>query len=125
MLAGRDLEAGGTWLGVTRRGRWAFVTNVREAGRHDANAPSRGALVPQLLRDDRSVEAALADVLSHAARYNGFNLLGGDVARAAWGSNRLAGVHPGSLGQVPEGGLRGPFPWPQVRWEELGRERTM
>ena len=47
LLAGRDLQASGTWLGVTRRGRWAFVTNVREPGRHDANAPSRGALVPR------------------------------------------------------------------------------
>jgi len=107
-------------LGVTRRGRWAFVTNVREPGRHDANAPSRGALVPQMLRDDRSVETALADVLSHAARYNGFNLLGGDVARAAWGSNRLAGVHPLSSGVHGVSNARLDTPWPKLERTKAG-----
>ena len=48
-LAGRDLKAGGTWLGVDRRGRFALLTNVREPSRHDPGAPSRGALVPSLL----------------------------------------------------------------------------
>src|SRR5439155_24852527 len=41
-LAGRDLTGGGTWLGVTRKGRWAVITNVREPGQHNPNAPSRG-----------------------------------------------------------------------------------
>ena len=49
LLAGRDLKAGGTWLGVDRRGRFALLTNVREPSRHDPGAPSRGALVPRLL----------------------------------------------------------------------------
>ena len=46
LLAGRDLSAGGTWLGIAGTGRWALLTNVREPARHDPGAPSRGALVP-------------------------------------------------------------------------------
>src|SRR5205809_7435588 len=88
ILAGRDLEAGGTWLGVTREGRWAFVTNVREGGRHDPAAPSRGSLVPRVLRDNRDPQTALASAIADAAHYNGFNLMAGDVATACWGSNR-------------------------------------
>src|SRR5436190_619444 len=49
ILAGRDCVAGGTWLGVSRRGRYAFVTNVREPGRHDPGAATRGTLVPRVL----------------------------------------------------------------------------
>src|SRR5438270_14081404 len=88
ILAGRDLEAGGTWLGVTRSGRWAFVTNVREGGRRDLAAPSRGSLVPRVLRDKRDPETALASAIADAQHYNGFNLMAGDVAAACWGSNR-------------------------------------
>jgi uncharacterized protein with NRDE domain len=120
LLAGRDLEAGGTWLGVTRRGRWAFVTNVREPGRHDASAPSRGALVPRFLRNNGPVEAALVDVLADAARYNGFNLLGGDLALAAWGSNRVAGVHPLSAGVHGVSNARLDTPWPKLERTKAG-----
>ena len=82
LLAGRDLEAGGTWLGVTRSGRWGFVTNVREGGHRDAAAPSRGSLVPRVLRDMRDPQTALASAIAGAAHYNGFNLMAGDVASA-------------------------------------------
>ncbi len=119
-LAGRDLEAGGTWLGVTRRGRWAFVTNVREPGRHDATAPSRGALVPRFLRSNRSVEAALADGLADTARYNGFNLLGGDMAGAAWGSNRVPGVQSLSTGVHGVSNARLDTPWPKLERTKAG-----
>src|SRR5213594_4078165 len=101
ILAGRDLEAGGTWLGVTREGRWAFVTNVREGGRHDPAAPSRGSLVPRVLRDNRDIAIALEATIEDGSRYNGFNLLAGDTAHAAWGSNRYGGAHvlvPGIYG---------------------------
>lgn len=88
LLGGRDLSHGGTWLGVTPAGRWAFVTNVREPGRHDPNAPSRGALVPAMLRDPRAPLEALDALIAEAQRYNGFNLVGGEGRGAAFGSNR-------------------------------------
>ncbi|TMH65436.1 MAG: NRDE family protein [Betaproteobacteria bacterium] len=120
ILAGRDLEAGGTWLGVTREGRWAFVTNVREGGRHDPAAPSRGSLVPRVLRDNRDPQTALASAIADAAHYNGFNLMAGDVAAACWGSNR------GERGCAIAGGVHGlsnarlDTPWPKLARTQAG-----
>lgn len=114
ILAGRDAERGGTWLGVAADGRFAFVTNVREPGRHDPNAPSRGALVPALLRDRRQIAVALSDLVSHATAYNGFNLVGAHESIAAFGSNR--GVHCVSVARgihgVSNAGLD--TPWPKL-----------
>ncbi|RZL37259.1 MAG: NRDE family protein, partial [Rubrivivax sp.] len=89
VLAGRDLSAGGTWFGLTRAGRLALLTNVREPGRQIAEAPSRGALVVDWLGSDESAPAfahRLAD------GYNGFNLITADLARHDWHwlSNRTA-----------------------------------
>jgi uncharacterized protein with NRDE domain len=114
LLAGRDLEAGGTWLAIDRSGRWGFVTNVREPGRRDAAAPSRGQLVPRVLADARDAASALAAVLADSARFNGFNLLAGDLARGAWASNRVTGARvltPGVHG-VSHAALD--TPWPKL-----------
>lgn len=87
-LGGRDLAAGGAWLGVTREARWALVTNVREPSRHDPNAPTRGSLVPAALADPAPPSASLVRILGSAAAHNGFNLVAGRGAEAYWGSNR-------------------------------------
>lgn len=86
-LAGRDLDAGGTWLGVDKRGRWALLTNVREPQRK-ANAPTRGTLVTSVLADARAPDDVLTALASTGDAYNGFNLLAGVQARGAWLSNR-------------------------------------
>jgi uncharacterized protein with NRDE domain len=91
-LAGRDLRAGGTWLGVTRQGRFALLTNVRDPARNDPDAPSRGSLVPAVLGDTAGIARALDRVRIAGARHNGFNLLAGTPAGAAWTSNRLPDV---------------------------------
>ena len=91
-LAGIDLEAGGTWFGVTRRGRWALVTNFREGIPRDPNAPSRGGLVTRALGERAPPLAFAAAIAADGARYHGFNLLVGDVARAAYCSNRASGA---------------------------------
>ena len=91
LLAGRDERAGGTWFGINRRGRFAFVTNVREPGRNDPAAPSRGQLVPAILDDPADVAVACASVMRDADRYNGFNLIAGDMSSARHVSNRYAG----------------------------------
>jgi uncharacterized protein with NRDE domain len=93
ILAGRDLKAGGTWMGVRRDGRWALVTNVREGrSRQDPAAPSRGDLVPAILNDDAPPASALPALMQHARGYNGFNLLAGDADGVTWASNRAPGA---------------------------------
>ena len=89
-LAGRDLKAGGTWLGVDTRGRFALLTNVREPSRHDPAAPSRGVLVPNVLTADASPSVSLPAQVRAGAAHNGFNLLAGDSGELLWGSNRAA-----------------------------------
>ena len=113
-LAGRDLAAGGTWLGVTRTGRWALLTNVREPARHDPRAPSRGELVTRVLAAPASAAEALGAIVSAGARHNGFNLLAGDGDDAHWGTNRemqtralAAGIHGISNHRLDT-------PWPKV-----------
>src|SRR5678815_5736297 len=82
VLGGRDERASGTWFGTTRAGRFALITNVREPGRNDAAAPSRGELVPRILRDPDGAAAACASVAPDAMRYNGFNVVAGDPGAA-------------------------------------------
>lgn len=114
ILAGRDLAQGGTWLGLAPDGRFAFVTNVREPGRFDPDAPSRGALVPSLLREPRDFADALAAIVGGAQRYNGFNLVAGDTSSAAFGSNRADGIVRLARGihGVSNAGLD--TPWPKL-----------
>ena len=130
ILAGRDLKAGGTWLGVTRSGRWAFVTNVRQGLQRDLRAPSRGLLVPRVLRDANDPHTALVAAIAAASQYNGFNLMAGDVAAASWGSNR---GEPGArLGKGVHGLSNAELdtPWPKLMrtksgvsaWAAAGRE---
>ena len=78
--AGRDLEGGGAWLGVTRGGRFAALTNFREPGRHLADAPSRGQMVADFLRGATSAENFMAELAERADTINGFNLLTGTTS---------------------------------------------
>ena len=78
LLAGRDLEAGGTWMGFNRNGRFAALTNFRDPSRHVAGAPSRGALVRDALEDTRDAATCLNDLASWAGAYAAFNLLVSD-----------------------------------------------
>lgn len=114
-LAGRDLGAGGAWLGVTRYGRWGLVTNVREPTRHDPAAPSRGALVPTFLRAGGDSASAVAATIASAGSSNGFNLVGGVRDQAAWGSNRSANVRvlPAGISGLSNAQLD--TPWPKLR----------
>ncbi len=100
LLAGRDLEAGGTWLGVTDAGRWATVTNVRDPASVRPDRRSRGALVADFLRGADAPASYAARVQAERGAYNGFNLLVGQgadvwIASSRRGAGRLA---PGLYG---------------------------
>ncbi len=81
ILAGRDLSAGGTWIGVTRAGRFAALTNYRDPEQKRPEAPSRGALVTAFLDSSACVAEGLQHLRRVGADYNGFNLLFSDGER--------------------------------------------
>ncbi len=87
ILAGRDLEALGTWMGVARNGRFAAVTNYRGA-REPRAKESRGHLVSRFLVDGAEPAAYVAGVAQRSGEYSGFNLLCADDADLWWYSNR-------------------------------------
>lgn len=115
ILAGRDLTAGGTWLGTSRGGRFAAITNFRNPTDRRTDAPSRGALVANFLRDTCSPSEYLNTLQASAHEYNGFSLLVGDLDQLWCYSNR--GLDPQPL---PPGvhGLSNHLlntPWPKVK----------
>jgi uncharacterized protein with NRDE domain len=111
ILAGRDLGAGGTWMGLTQVGRLALLTNVREPGRHNPTAPSRGALVVDWLASERDAGAFAATLVPG---YNGFNLVAGDVRSNTWHWLRsgAAGAHalPAGIHGLSNAALDTPWP---------------
>jgi len=89
ILAGRDLVAGGTWMGVTRTGRFGAVTNYRDLARvPPPDARSRGMLVPDFLNDDTTPAAFLERLGASAAGYAGFNVIAGAPRSLCYYSNR-------------------------------------
>jgi uncharacterized protein with NRDE domain len=89
LLAGRDLQAGGTWLGVSREGLFATVTNYREPIKNSTTSRlSRGALVTEYLLKSTSVESHFADLAPRSVDYNGFNLIFGRPDALYYFSNR-------------------------------------
>ena len=114
VLAGRDLEAGGTWMGITRGGRFSALTNFRDPAQMRKDAPSRGRLVADFLTGNDAPTAYLERISSYGKRCNGYNLLAGDGESLWWASNM--GGEPRKL----EPGVYGvsnhllDTPWPKV-----------
>ncbi|WP_100641211.1 NRDE family protein [Alteromonas facilis] len=79
VLGGIDMEAGGTWMGVTRHGKLAALTNIRDPNRIKSNAISRGALVADFLKTDVTVSDYSSQISKSVDDYNGYNLLFGDL----------------------------------------------
>ena len=88
VLAGRDLSAGGTWLGVTRNGRFAAVTNFREDPPYPIPPKSRGELTANFLIGNDSPHHYLNQVTQLGDEYRGFNLVVGDGNEYCYLSNR-------------------------------------
>ncbi|MEE4999765.1 NRDE family protein [Pseudomonas alliivorans] len=78
IYAGRDLEAGGTWMGISAQGRFAAVTNIRDPGQ-TPGLRSRGELVARFLASEQSPEDYMAKMAARASEYTGFNLLAGNA----------------------------------------------
>ncbi len=114
ILGGRDLQSGGTWLGLTAAGRLALLTNVRGAAPHEPDAPTRGRIVTEWL----AARETTADFWTRIALsgHNGFNLLAADFRHREcfWASN--VGGQPVRLTTglygLSNAGLD--VPWPKV-----------
>lgn len=97
VIAGIDCQAKGSWLGVTRQGRYALITNYRDPASLLSNAPSRGQLVSQYLIGHESPQAYAHRVHAEGALYNGFNLIMGDRNQAFYTGNRYGQDEPVQL----------------------------
>jgi uncharacterized protein with NRDE domain len=120
ILAGRDLEAGGTWLGVNKSGKISMLTNYRDVNNMNPAAPSRGQLVSDFLRSAQSPESYMKEIESDGKKYNGFNLIVGNPGELWYYSNYRPGVtklNPGFYG-ISNHLLESP--WPKVL---IGKEK--
>jgi uncharacterized protein with NRDE domain len=114
VLGGKDLEAGGTWLGLHKAGKLACVTNYRDLRNLKSQAPSRGALVADFLHSPLAPTTYLEQVAQNAHAYNGFNLLTYDTETLAYFSNYGNGVVPLSSGIYGLSNALLDDPWPKV-----------
>ena len=114
ILGGRDLEAMGTWLGMTRKGKICMVTNFRDLRNIKANAPSRGKLVTDFLLEKISAEDYLMRVRANAKRYNGFSLIAGNVDELFYLSNYKDGIIQLNSGLFGLSNHLLETPWPKV-----------
>lgn len=120
VFAGRDLEQQGTWLGVTRGGRFAALTNFRDPDSNRPDAPSRGMLVSAFLRSQGPAREYLERLRGDAARFNGFSLLAGDGDSLAYFSNREGEIRDLAPGVYGLSNSLLDVPWPKV---ESGKAR--
>ncbi len=133
ILAGRDLEAGGTWLGLHRSGRFAAITNRREGVPTTAGLRSRGALTRSFLagafsgdgpQEAMTAAAYAQQVFDDRAHYAGFNLLIGDRSGMWYCATEVApmllppGIYGLSNGQLDT-------PWPKVTNGKLALQREL
>lgn len=114
IFAGKDLKAGGTWMGVTRSGRIAALTNIRKPDSEDSSARSRGELVVNYLLNQGSEIQHQQQLTQQASQYNGFNLLYG-----TWQNLYVFNNHSLQNEQLTDGvhGLSNATlnaPWPKV-----------
>lgn len=123
VFGGRDLQAGGTWLAMNRRGRFAAVTNIRETPRPQG-LRSRGALVAEFLAGREPAASYAARATSEGAEFGPFNLLLFDGRELHFSSNRASaaplgnGVH--AFSNAPAG-----VGWPKTTSARAGLERLL
>ncbi len=101
LLAGKDLKAGGTWMGITKQGRFAAVTNFRDMRNIKEDAPSRGKLTLDFLTGSLSAEEYYNKIKPALNSYNGFNLILGTVDDIYYFSTHTEGLQklePGIYG---------------------------
>ncbi|MFT5693107.1 MAG: hypothetical protein ACI92E_002443 [Oceanicoccus sp.] len=118
IFAGRDLKAKGTWMGISKNGRFAAVTNFREGSKSTGEFLSRGDLTTHFLNSTESTVECLEKIKDNQKRYAGFNLLAGEFSKQrshlyyfSNRQNKIEEIEPGIHG-LSNGSLN--QPWPKV-----------
>ncbi len=126
LLAGRDIEAGGTWLGMTTSGQFAAITNYREEGSIGKTYPlSRGELSRNFLTGNQPAEAFLESIRDNDKSYAGFNLLLMDDTGLFCYSNRDSNIMTLEPGLYGLSNHQIDTPWPKVKRAKSCFEETL
>jgi uncharacterized protein with NRDE domain len=121
ILGGRDLEKGGSWLGLSRSGRFATVTNYRDATSPRDAPRSRGELVSSYLHGAETPKPYLQRVIAEGKQYRAFSLIVGTLEKLFFCSNRGSGIEEVAPGVHGLSNHLLDTPWPKVR---NGRDRV-
>ncbi len=122
VIGGRDLRAGGSWMAVTRGGRFAMVTNVRGFPEpHDA--PSRGALVADFVRSAAAPPAFAAQV--EPSRYAGFHLVVGEVGGVVAHVSSDAPARALEAGIFAVSNAPAAIDWPKIAFAREAMQRAL
>ena len=114
-IAGKDLKAGGTWIGVHKEGRLGALTNYRDPSTERDRSSSRGELVVDYLRSINEPRAYLDEIRESAEAYNGFNVLVGDTDSLWYYSNKQHDILPVTPGVHGLSNHLLNTPWPKVQ----------
>lgn len=125
ILGGRDLEASGTWMAMTKSGKISMLTNYRDPQNIDPNAPSRGKLVSDYLIENSSPDRYLHAIANNGKRYNGYNLIVGTSQELWYLSNYREGVSKISDGLHGLSNHLLDSPWPKVLRGNLKFKNTL
>ncbi|TCS40102.1 NRDE family protein [Reinekea marinisedimentorum] len=123
ILAGKDLQAGGTWLGFNRSGLFALLTNIRPGFVGHQAAKSRGNLIRKFLLENQPIEHFHQSLMLDIELYGGFNLLLGDMERLFWFSSTMPEgqwLEPGVYG-LSNDSLDTPWPKTELAKEQMRR----
>ncbi len=88
IIAGQDLQSGGTWMGITTSGRWAVITNLRDGNDKNNYPTSRGHIIQHFLESELKPIRFAQELEKRQCDYAGFNLFVGDRDQAVYMSNR-------------------------------------
>jgi len=114
ILAGKDLKAGGTWLGISKTGEFAALTNYRDLNHPRNREKSRGELIPYILTTSEPEKQAVKNIISNGDQYDGFNMIAGNTDKLFYLSNIRESYEPIKPGVY---GLSNAFldtPWPKT-----------
>ncbi len=118
LLAGKDLKGGGTWLGVSKSGKFATLTNYRDLQHMRKDAPTRGTLVMDFLLDDEHSAMEYLNSIQNDEAFNGYNLLLYEKEKLFWHSNVNGDSRELKPGIYGLSNAQLDTPWPKV---ELGK----